>query len=486
MLALPPLNVSHSLVIPVSLSGTPSKTELFRPLSLISRMPDTGCMETPGRLLDRLDKFDIFPQHEVQTDVVDSMCPPHAAEYVSAQHALAQDCATLQLIDEDIEECRMRIARANAQMHLLARQRDAVQRRLFIHRARLSPMRAVPDQVLQEIFQHCLPDDPYAVPDTHSAPLVLTHVCRRWRAVVQSTSELWSSIALHDRGVWNYELEVQMVKRWLDRSRLRPIRMSITCPPHTDFGPDRNASYSDVFQLAIAHSAQLRDLCLNVNRTYLHHLMDRASLPALQSIIISLHSIHRVDESLESNTPAFLSAPNLRCITLKGDGTSINLLPRTIFSQITHLSFDCNVALDLAVLFQDFPGLQHLTLSFSHDALRFRLPPQSDHRVVVPSLLYLDVCLDRDILDFGDPEKLETVLDQLELPALQGLSIAAPLKPRYYEQSGSTKASWENHMAWVRNSSVSSLLSRSRYARPRFECRDVVCPQRTDAWVRDI
>ncbi|KAF8414970.1 hypothetical protein L210DRAFT_3398798, partial [Boletus edulis BED1] len=119
------------------------------------------------------------------------MTPPHAAEYASAQYALARDCATLQLVEQDIEACRIRIARAHAEMRLLERQRDAVQRRVSVHRARLSPLRAVPDQILQEIFQHCLPDTPYVVPNAHSAPLVLTHVCRRWRTVVQASSELW-------------------------------------------------------------------------------------------------------------------------------------------------------------------------------------------------------------------------------------------------------------------------------------------------------
>ena len=436
-------------------------------------MPDIGPTQTPTRVLANIDKCDMLPPLEFQTDMVDSMSPPHAAEYASAQHALAQDCATLQLINGDIEECRMRIARAHAQMRLLERQRDAVQHRVSIHRARLSPLRAVPDQILQEIFQHCLPDTPYVVPGARSAPLVLTHVCRRWRAVVQGTSELWSSIALRDRGVWNSQLEVEMVKRWLDRSRARPIRMSIMCSPCTDFGLDRNALCSDIFQLAIAHSAQLRDLCLNVNRTYLRHFMDRASLPTLESIVLSLHSVHRIDEPPEPNTPAFISAPNLRHIAFKGNGTSIDLLPRTVFPQITHLSFACNMTLDLALIFQDFPSLQHLTLSLSlsRDALRFRLPPQ---RIVVPSLLSLEVCLDKDMLDFGDPEKLETLLDQLELPALHTLSIAAPLRPRYDARTGRTEARWGNHVAWVRSPSVASLLSRSRYARPRLECRDLV------------
>lgn len=435
-------------------------------------------METPtrARVLANIDKVDMLPlMLEFQTDMVDSMSPPRAAEYVSAQHALAHDCATLQLIDRDMEECRIRIERARAQMRLLERRRDAVQRRVSVHRARLSPMRAVPDQILQEIFQHCLPDTPYVVPDARSAPLVLTHVCRRWRVVAQGTSELWSSLALCDRGVWNYELKVEMVKRWLWRSRARPIRMSITCAPCTDFGRDGNASCSDIFQLAIAHSAQLRDVRLNVNRKYLEHFLDRADLQALRSIVISLLSVHRNDEPLEGNAPPYISAPNLRRIAFKGNGAPINLIPRTVFPQITHLSFDCNTTLDLALLFQDFPNVQHLTLtlSLSRDALRFRLPPHSDHRIVVPSLRSLEVCLDKDMLDFGDPDTLETLLDQLDLPALHTLSIAAPLRPRFDARTGRTEARWTNHVEWVRSPSIASLWSRSQFARPRFECRDL-------------
>lgn len=439
-------------------------------------MQNIGCIEKPSQVLASMDTFDWLPPLELHTDMVDSMSPPHPAEYISAQHALAQDCATLRLIDEDIEACRARIARAYAQICLLERQRDAVQHRVSIHRARLSPLRAVPDQVLQEIFQHCLPDTPYVVPDAHSAPLVLTQVCRRWRAVAQGTSELWSSVALYDRGVWNYELEVEMMKRWLDRCRARPVRMSIACPPCTGFGMDKNTICSDIFQLVMAHSAQLSDLYLNVNKQYLHHFMDCASLPALRSIVISLHSVHQDDDPLELNTPALISAPNLRRIAFHGNGASIDLIPRTLFPQITYLSFDCNITLDLAFLFQDFPHLEHLSLalSLSRDTLRVQVPPQLDHRVVGPSLHSLDVSLDRDMLDFGDPEQLAAVLDQLELPALHTLSIAAPLRPRLDARMGRTEeAQWENYAEWVRSPSVAALLGRSRQG-ARFACRDLV------------
>lgn len=464
----------HKLVLTVSVSRRLRYSGVRFPslISSIFAMTDVGCTNL-------LDKPDTLPLLEIQANMVDSMSPPHTAEYISAQYALAQDCAALQRINEDIEECRMRLARAHDQMLLLERRRNVAQHRVSIHRARLSPLRTVPDHVLQEIFQCCLPDTAYIVPNTRAAPLVLTHVCRRWRIVAHGTSELWSSVALYDRGVWNYELEVEMMKRWLDRSNTRPIRLSITCPPCTDFRPHGNASCSDVFQLAVTHSSHLRDLCLNVDRTYLHHFMNHASLPVLQSVVISLHSAQRVDEPLAPPTPAFISTPNLRQVTFKGDGISINLIPRIHFPQLTHLSFDCNLTLDIALLFQDFPNLQHLTLtlSLSRDALRIQLPSQSDHRILGPSLLHLEVRLDKDMLDFGDPTTLETLLDQLELPALQTLTIAAPPGTRDFHarigHADEPAAHWENHMAWVRCSSVHALLSRSLCARPRCDRRDL-------------
>ncbi|KAG9316454.1 hypothetical protein JVU11DRAFT_2488 [Chiua virens] len=447
-------------------------------------------MDALVRVLDKTDELDMLPPLEVQTDImVDSMSPPHVAEYVSAQNALSQDCATLQSIDEDIEECQRHIARAHAEMRLLERRRDAVQRRVSIHRARLSPLRTVPDQVLQEIFQYCLPDTPYVVPNARTAPLILTHVCRRWRSVMHGSSEFWASIALHDRGVWNYELEVEMVTGWLHRSSTRPIRMSITCPPCTDFGPNGNALCSDMFQLVLAHAAQLRDVYLNVNQTYLHHFIERASLPALRSIVIALHSAPRIEEPLKPTTPAVFSAPSLRHIAFKGSGTSINLVPRALFPHITHLEFDCDLTLDLALLFQDFVHLEHLTLTFSlaRNTLRFRRP--TNYITGPPSLRDLEIHLDRDMLEFGNPESALALLDDLDLPVLQTLRIAAPFTgPRCSDSNVpvTTEPSdaWRrlggdmelNHPAsqWIRSPSVSALLSRSRYAHgPRLEYRDL-------------
>ena len=57
-----------------------------------------------------------------------------------------------------------------------------------------SPIRHLPDDILQEIFMFCLPSDHYPTLDPGHAPLLLTHVSRRWRFVASNTRRLWTEI----------------------------------------------------------------------------------------------------------------------------------------------------------------------------------------------------------------------------------------------------------------------------------------------------
>ena len=59
----------------------------------------------------------------------------------------------------------------------------------------------LPDELLSAIFVSCLePDDiGCTVPSKHSAPLVLSWVCRHWRRICLATPRLWSGISLFDQ-----------------------------------------------------------------------------------------------------------------------------------------------------------------------------------------------------------------------------------------------------------------------------------------------
>ncbi|KIJ67549.1 hypothetical protein HYDPIDRAFT_84776, partial [Hydnomerulius pinastri MD-312] len=152
-------------------------------------MADTAQITTAGQSPE-IDYASLHA-HIAHSDIVDSLSAPHPAEYISVRCALTEDSAKLQLIDNSIEECRRQLARTHAEMCVLERNRSTVQHRLLIHRARLSPLRILPDELLQEIFKRCLPNDRYIVPKINCAPLVLTQICRRWRVVARATSELW-------------------------------------------------------------------------------------------------------------------------------------------------------------------------------------------------------------------------------------------------------------------------------------------------------
>ncbi|KAF9563814.1 hypothetical protein CPC08DRAFT_632287, partial [Agrocybe pediades] len=93
----------------------------------------------------------------------------------------------------------------------------------------LSPARHIPDDILHEIFYHCLPTDRNCKMNVREAPLLLTRICSQWRRVALSSPRIWSS--LHVRlettakqeeeelppGQLN-ELRCEAIEEWLMRS----------------------------------------------------------------------------------------------------------------------------------------------------------------------------------------------------------------------------------------------------------------------------
>ncbi|TFK30162.1 hypothetical protein FA15DRAFT_663535 [Coprinopsis marcescibilis] len=62
------------------------------------------------------------------------------------------------------------------------------------HKAIMSPFRRLPFDVLQTIFLFCIPVEHNAVMSTSQAPMLLTHVCHRWREATLSMPSLWATL----------------------------------------------------------------------------------------------------------------------------------------------------------------------------------------------------------------------------------------------------------------------------------------------------
>ncbi|KAJ7133627.1 hypothetical protein C8R44DRAFT_611733, partial [Mycena epipterygia] len=64
------------------------------------------------------------------------------------------------------------------------------------HKVLISPMRRLPQEILQEIFLACLPQDHNASVGALGAPLLLGFICRYWRMVAHTMPRLWSGLHL--------------------------------------------------------------------------------------------------------------------------------------------------------------------------------------------------------------------------------------------------------------------------------------------------
>ncbi|KAJ6585336.1 hypothetical protein B0H19DRAFT_419069 [Mycena capillaripes] len=62
------------------------------------------------------------------------------------------------------------------------------------HKALVSPMQSIPEDILREIFVACLPTAHNALIDPDEAPMLFSRICRQWRGVADSTPRIWCTL----------------------------------------------------------------------------------------------------------------------------------------------------------------------------------------------------------------------------------------------------------------------------------------------------
>lgn len=176
----------------------------------------------------------------------------------------------------------------------------------------LSPTRRLSTKILQRIFFFCLPTKRNAVMSSNEAPLLLGRVSRTWRDISLATPELWASIHIpvlyrQHPPLTDIESEVlsnhrnEAVKRWLDRSGMCPLSISVVevrfgagddlpndpgaslfevlaqfskrwCTIELNFSPPRTFRCSSRFQSKHPPTNRLRILTVLVLRYFLPHV----------------------------------------------------------------------------------------------------------------------------------------------------------------------------------------------------------------------
>lgn len=152
-----------------------------------------------------------------------------------------------------LEEPQTRLSKINDEIERMRetleemkRQRDELSQHIDQYRALTSSIRLLPQEILLEIFVHCLPKDHNAFMSSHEAPLLLGRICSRWRSISLSAPKLWTTIhvpvpapaEMHPEQVITKAehmvaskrmigLRTRALQEWLNRSGSLPVDISL-------------------------------------------------------------------------------------------------------------------------------------------------------------------------------------------------------------------------------------------------------------------
>lgn len=181
---------------------------------LLNDLPD---LEALSPILEPLSKLTptSFSYHRPASHVPSDKVP-----------VVTQRKSQLAALDDHINLLEHALAKLQSIQARLKEKRAIVQESLAFHEALTSPARSsLPPELLGEIFLRCLPQTNYVTPSSDECPLVLTRVCRHWRAVALSTPRLWASlsISLLRAGTTSGD----KYKHWLEKARNVPLSIRV-------------------------------------------------------------------------------------------------------------------------------------------------------------------------------------------------------------------------------------------------------------------
>ncbi|KAJ7120704.1 hypothetical protein C8R43DRAFT_1136645 [Mycena crocata] len=306
-------------------------------------------------------------------------------------------------------------------------QRDKIQESVQFQTALISPIRRLPDDVVEGIFLACLPAHRNPAMSTVEAPLLFISLLTflfTWRALALSTRKLWAALHIQTDFVLHREERVHAVTQWLERSAPHPLSLSVfgtqvdpveTSTPSSKY--TAQSMYSTILLDAVLKSApRWREVALaELSPSYFHKLQG-LSTPVLQTVDIK--DGRNVTEWLDlfgQSTVRTLS------VQLKIPEEHIPLLlPR--LSHIIHLTMlshpwsgpEIRSVACLAII-QNLPQLVSLRATFRE------LDPTGFRITHLPQLESLDLAsLDSEL------PLLDNLLAHLFMPRLSHLAIQGP------------------------------------------------------------
>ncbi|KAH6909090.1 hypothetical protein BKA70DRAFT_1561983 [Coprinopsis sp. MPI-PUGE-AT-0042] len=242
-------------------------------------------------------------------------------------------------------------------------------------------------------------------------PIILTHVCGRWRTLARLTPKLWARVSINQPKPHH----IPMLATWLQRSQRKPLDLTIL--QNSDDVNTRNTSaIRDIFYLLLNNACRWRSLKLRLyadtgplfQSIYEHRIWGPA--PLLEEVSFLLLEDWTREESKALSSLLF-SSPRLRSIALGNSRDLLDELWAAPLNVITTLTLDRLAAEDLFGLLLACPMLKELSV----DTLT-RSQGQGCPEISHPSLQRLS------LIHMDDGTSL--IFDRITLPCLKHLNLA--------------------------------------------------------------
>ncbi|THU98229.1 hypothetical protein K435DRAFT_777603 [Dendrothele bispora CBS 962.96] len=382
-------------------------------------------------------------------------------------------CIRNLLHDPERELWRMddEISRLKSLLHDLQSQRQQLTDYISAHRALVSPFRQFPPEIISKIFMRCLPTEHDPIRSIHSAPLLLTRICKKWREIALGTPKLWSAIhiSLPSIFVGNVESIVGQrqrgVERWLGLAGQIPVSLSFFSPSSEFFVSLRNdridsESHDQRIQIhttsELFHPQDLREPFLSFVKTLVNFRLTSLEVyfttlgaAILMSVPASTLRQLKVDLSTSYNCPRSMDVAEVICNVIREQPLLESIHLRNFsfdpfaklginWAKLTEISLyssyedvfplSVRVALDV---FSEAINLRYCTISISLIVTDNIPEPRI---VTIPSLRYLNLHLVesdmfRPMLEDYPADVLCPLFRHLRAPSLNSFSVHASRQP---------------------------------------------------------
>ncbi|KAF7312991.1 F-box domain-containing protein [Mycena kentingensis (nom. inval.)] len=258
----------------------------------------------------------------------------NAAPTVAQRHALREFTsphrARVAALDDEI-------ARLNALLDDVVRNRAEEQQLIDAHDALLSPLRALPVDIIQEVFVRTLPTDGATALIPTEGPLLLSRVCRDWRDIVHRTPSLYASLHILYPGTPLRVLWLlKTMESWLERARGMTLDISFVLSGTWD----PKLSVNPVLQALYEARSRWRKMKLVLPFGHDTHPLSGIppeEVPNLLSMELALFDGFELPETPIPVLFPFLATTALQSLVLRGPLQLLPSLDNVSYETLTHL-----------------------------------------------------------------------------------------------------------------------------------------------------